>query len=87
MLKRPPAKSEVESFLKRLLNEIAKVPVDRITPDSAIDGDLRMESVVFVEIQVALEEEYDIQLDPIEVVERNQFSSIVEYVHALANGG
>ena len=42
-----------------------------------------MESVAFVEIQVALEEEYDIQVDPIEVVERNEFGRIVDYIHAL----
>lgn len=76
-------RSDIDEFLRQLLIEIAKVPSEDITPAAAIDNELRMESVAFVEIQVALEEEYDIQVDPIEVVERNEFGRIVDYIHAL----
>ena len=78
-----PTRSDIEEFLRQLLIDVAKVPSEDITQSASIDQELRMESVAFVEIQVALEDEYDIQLDPIEVVERNEFGRIVDYVHAL----
>lgn len=74
----------IQGCLKELLIEIAHIDGDAITPTATIDGDLRMESVQFVEIQVALEDEYEIQLDPIEIVERNEFRLIVDYIYGLA---
>ena len=77
------SKQEITNCLKALLMEVAGISEASITASATIDSELRMESVAFVEIQVALEDEYDIQLDPIEVVERNEFGRIVDYVHAL----
>jgi len=54
---------------------------------ATIDDELQMNSVAFVELQVAIEEEYSIQIDPIAVVELNRFGSIVDYIHRLATGG
>jgi acyl carrier protein len=64
-----------------LLNEIAAIPSDRITDKATVDGELQMQSVAFVELQVAIEDEYQIQIDPIRVVELNEFGAIVDYVH------
>lgn len=77
-------RQDVREHLKNLLIEVAGIGEDAIGDGAKIDGELRLESVAFVEIQVALEEEYDIQLDPIEVVERNEFSRIVDYIYDLA---
>ncbi len=71
----------VESQLAHLINEITKIPLDRITPGATIDGDLQMESVAFVELQVAIEDAYGIEIDPIQVVELNEFRTIVDYVY------
>lgn len=76
---------EVGRFLKKLLTEMTKLMEDQISETSAIDGDLQMESVAFVELQVAVEERFDVQLNPIEIVERNQFGLIVDYIYSLAN--
>ncbi len=84
----PPSRPDVRARLAALITEIAKIPAEAIVDSATIDGALRMESVDFVELQVALEDEYQIELDPIRVVELNEFSAIVDYVHdcATANG-
>jgi acyl carrier protein len=64
-----------------LLHEVAGFSPDTITDTSTIDTDLQMQSVAFVELQVALEDEYQISLDPIRLVELNEFAAIVDYIH------
>jgi len=46
-----------------------------------------MQSIAFVELQVAIEDEYQIQIDPIRVVELNEFGAIVDYVYQCAANG
>jgi acyl carrier protein len=74
-------RATVRERIASLLTEIARIPREKIVDTATIDGDLRMESVDFVELQVALEQEYQIEIDPIVVVELNQFAAIVDYVH------
>jgi acyl carrier protein len=76
----------LEERFRALIHEIAKIPKEMVVGSATIDGDLRMESVDFVELQVALEDEYQIELDAIRVVELNEFSAIVDYVHACIRG-
>jgi acyl carrier protein len=75
-----PSKSDVRNRLAGLLNEIGGIPIERINDSATVDEDLQMTSLAFVELQVALEDEYDIEIDPIQVVELNQFGAIVDYV-------
>src|SRR5205823_5677776 len=67
--------------LVSLINEIAKIPVDRVTDSATVDGELRMESVVFVELYIAIEDEFQVELDPLNMVELNRFGAIVDYVY------
>ena len=76
-----PSHSEIRSFLVRLLHEIGKIPLDKIHDESTVDGELQMQSVVFIEIQVALEDAYEVELDPVRLVEMNRFSAIVNYIY------
>ncbi len=78
---------EVRERLAGLLNEIAKIPAEQITDCATVDEDLRMESVVFVELLVAIEDEYQVEIDPIYVVELNEFGAIVDYVHHQITNG
>ena len=76
------SREEVREFISGLMHEIAGIPPEKITEDATVENELRMESVAFVEMQVSIEEQYDIELDPIEVVELNRFGAIVDYVVA-----
>lgn len=82
--KRAPTRDEVRTRLTALVHEIVGVPPEQITDTATIDEQLQMQSVAFVELQVAIEETYNIQLDPIRVVELNAFGAIVDYVRECA---
>lgn len=79
-----PTRAEVRERLVTLISEIAKISIQDITDAATIDDELQLESIAFVELQVAIEEEYDIQIDPIQVVELNELGAIVDYVYRCA---
>jgi len=78
--------SDIRKQLICFLNEIAEIPKDRITDQATVDEQLQMTSIAFVELQVAIEEEYNIQIDPIRIVELNRFGEIVDYVYQCVAG-
>ena len=78
-------KAEIRRLLIDLLNEVAEIPRESIGDASTIDGDLLMESVAFVELQVAIEDELNIVTDPIRIVELNEFGAIVNYLVELSD--
>lgn len=59
------------------------VPAEQIIRTATIADDLGLESVAFVELQVALEDELGIEIDPIRVVELNELAAIVDYLCEL----
>lgn len=77
----PPSKNDVRSLLVQLLHEVGKIPLEKIHDESTVDAELQMESVVFIEIQVALEEAYDVELDPVRIVELNRLDAISIYIY------
>lgn len=78
---RAPTKHDVRDLLANLLVDVGGIGPDVILDDATVDGELRLESVVFVEIQVALEEALDIEIDLLDVVELNEFGAIVDYLY------
>lgn len=77
---------DVHHVVVRLVAEILRIPIESIPENATLDDDLQMESVAFLELQVALEDELGVQIDPVEVVERNHLPRIVEYLHSLLPG-
>jgi acyl carrier protein len=73
-------KQEIRGRLATLIHEIAGVPLESISDAASVDQELQMSSLAFVELQVAIEDEYQIRIDPIQVVELNQFGAIADYV-------
>ncbi len=80
-LQRIPTRREVKERIASLISEIADVPRDLIRDGATVDRELRMESVTFVEIMVAIEDEFQIEIDPLFVVELNEFGAIASYVY------
>lgn len=79
-----PTKLEVEEHLAQLLSEVAKIPHERILQGARIDGELRMESVAFIEIQIAIEDKYNIELDSVYLLELNEFGAIADHIRQRA---
>ena len=83
---RGPTRGEVRERVARLVSDVLKIPQGQITDSATVDNELQMQSISFVELQVAIEEAYDIQVDPIRIVELNAFGAIVDYIHQAAVG-
>ena len=81
---RSPDRAAIRERLRTFVHEIAGVPLESIVDEATIDEQMQMNSLTFVELQVAIEDEYAIELDAVRVVELNRFASIVDYVCELA---
>ena len=79
-----PTRAEVRERVARLVSEVLKIPQEQVSDTATVDNELQMQSISFVELQVAIEEAYDIQIDPIRIVELNAFGAIVDYIHQAA---
>lgn len=77
-------RSTLFEYVAELLQRITNVPRSEAMEleDACLDNELLMESLKFVELQVAIEDEYDIELDPIHIVELNRLGDIIDYIHA-----
>ena len=71
-------------WVANCVNQVAGIPVDLITEEVTIDRELELSSIALLELQVAIEEKYDIEIDPVHVVRLNRFGAIVDYVHRIA---
>lgn len=78
---------EVKATLRRLIGEITDLDPDSITDSSTLDEDIPLPSIQFVELQAAVEDIFDIQLDPVEVVERNAFGAVAALIYDKVRAG
>lgn len=76
-----PTREAVRQRFVELLNEVAGIDPSFAKDEATVDNQLQMKSVEFVELQVAIEDEYEIQVDPVQIVELNQLGAIVEYIY------
>jgi len=76
---------DVRRFLTLALQDVAKIAPDVIGDGACLDAELAMESVALIEVQVAIEDAYDIELDAIHVLELNEFAAIVKYISELVH--
>lgn len=67
------------------LQDVAKIPPEVIGDGACLDAELTMESVALIEVQVAIEDAYDIEVDAIHVLELNEFAAIVSYICELVH--
>jgi acyl carrier protein len=78
---------EIETTLRRLLLETAGIPSELIQPDSAFDGDLAMDSLSFVALQVEIESEFGIDCPPDELRDITRFGDLIALVRRKQEGG
>jgi acyl carrier protein len=78
-----PTREFVRERLSTLLQEICQRFPEEIHDAATIDRELEMESVQMVELQVAIETEFDITLDFLEVLRLNSFRRVTDYIHQL----
>jgi acyl carrier protein len=77
---------ETKRKLRRLIQENAGIPAALVQDDSTIDGDLAMDSMSFVSLQVAVEETFGILCSPEEIQDANRFDTIAGLVQERCAG-
>lgn len=70
----------VKETLRRLVAEVSALDPAKIVDSSTLDEDIQLSSIAFVELQVAVEDTFGIEVDPVEVVERNSFGAIAALI-------
>src|SRR5438445_11593235 len=80
-----PTQPQVRDFVAALVHEVCDVSPELIIDSARIDHELEMESVQMVQLQVAIEQEFDITLDFLEILRLNTFGRIVDYIYAQAS--
>lgn len=74
------SREQVAGTLRTLLIEIGKIDEMAITDDASLDDSLKIDSITLVSIQSAFQDVWDVDIDPVEIVERAQFGLIVDYL-------
>jgi acyl carrier protein len=80
---RPAAGTSLEALkrvLRRLIEKNAGIPAAEVHDDSAVDGDLALDSMSFLSLQVAMEETFGISCTPEEIEAANRFDAIAALV-------
>ena len=71
---------EVKQSLRVLIEEHAGIPADLILDDSTITGDLAMDSLSFISVQVGVEETFGIMCTPEDLEACGRFDAIAALV-------
>jgi len=78
--------SDVAERCRKVIAELLKVPVERVTPEANFIRDLGMESVQSVELIAAREEEFDIEIDENRAQGNQTVAKAVAEVERLVKG-
>ena len=70
----------VSDRMIRLITEQLKVPIDRVTPDARFRQDLKVPSLNLILLQVAIEEEFDLELKETEAINIVSLRTALEYL-------
>ena len=82
----PANLDEVKQILRRLIEKNAGIPGAEVDDVSSVDGDLAMDSMSFLALQVDMEETFGINCTPDEILAANRFGAIAMLVHQKATG-
>ncbi len=78
--------SSVEERVKKIIAEQLSVESDKITPDARFVDDLGADSLDTVELVMALEEEFEIDIPDEEAEKIVTFRDVLGYIEANAAG-
>ena len=72
---------EILSGLADIIEEIAGVPADEVTPDKTFVDDLDIDSLSMVEIAVAAQDKFGVEIPDDELKNLKSVQDVVNYVH------
>lgn len=74
-------REEIKQKIVKIINEIMDNSYEELREEDKLVGDLQMDSINLVNVQVMLEDEFDIRFNPIE----DNLTDVFETVHNLVN--
>ncbi|QIK65920.1 acyl carrier protein [Nocardioides sp. HDW12B] len=74
------SKTEIQTDLATIVEEIAGVPADDVQPDKEFIGDLDVDSLSMVEIVVAAEEKFGVRIPDNDVKGLKTVGDAVDYI-------
>jgi len=78
-------KLEKENQVKKVLSEVLEKNINEINEDVALNTTYEWDSQAMVSIIVALEEEFDIDIELEDAEKLTSYKAIVEYISTLTN--
>lgn len=79
-------KVEIVSEVRGLLAEILEVEPEEIKPDTHFAKDMGADSMSILEIIAALEDKYDIVIEPEKLAELSTLTQVSDFVSEVLNG-
>lgn len=71
---------EILAGLREIIDEIAGVPADEITPDKTFVDDLDIDSLSMVEIAVAAQDKFGVEIPDEQLKDLKTVQDVIDYV-------
>ena len=72
---------EILAGLAEIIDEIAGVPADEVTPDRSFVDDLDIDSLSMVEIAVAAQDKFGVEIPDDQLKDLKTVQDVITYVH------
>ena len=72
---------EILAGLAEIIEEIAGVPADEVTPDKTFVDDLDIDSLSMVEIAVAAQDKFSVEIPDDQLKDLKTVQDVINYVH------
>ena len=76
---------ELLTGLAEIIDEIAGVPADEVTPDKNFVDDLDIDSLSMVEIAVAAQDKFGVEIPDDQLKDLKTVQDVINYVHKNAS--
>ncbi|HYK31638.1 MAG TPA: acyl carrier protein [Streptosporangiaceae bacterium] len=73
-------KEEILAGLSEIIDEIAGVPADEVTPDKTFVDDLDIDSLSMVEIAVAAQDKFGVEIPDDQLKDLKTVQDVIDYV-------
>jgi acyl carrier protein len=75
------SEQEILAGLAEIIDEIAGVPADEVTPDKNFVDDLDIDSLSMVEIAVAAQDKFGVEIPDDQLKDLKTVQDVITYVH------
>jgi acyl carrier protein len=72
--------TEIQTGLGEIIDEVAGVPADEVTPDKSFADDLDIDSLSMVEIAVAAQDKFGVDIPDDELKNLKTVKDVIDYV-------